>query len=42
MDRYMDTDDAELKQRKSDCWSWKKDLARMERQEKELMETNVS
>ena len=42
MDRYMDTDDKELRQRKSDCWSWKKDLIRMEKQENELRKTNVS
>ena len=41
MDRYMDTDDAKLKQKKQDCWAWKRDLAHFEKRQSELKETKV-
>ena len=42
MDRYMDLHDADLQNRRQECWKWKKDLAKLESREKQLTETEVT
>ena len=42
MDRYMDSLDAELMQRRTECWGWKKDLAALEARKVELTMTAVT
>ena len=42
MDRYMDSADADLLERRRECWDWKKRMSRMEARRSELSETNVS
>ena len=41
MDRYMDSADADLLNRRRECWDWKKRVAEMEARKLELSETNV-
>lgn len=40
MDRYMDTHDEDLMQRRWECWKWKKDLIRLEARKKELTKSD--
>lgn len=42
MDRYMDTENEEIKGRRRECWAWKKDLAALEARKSELTKTSVS
>ena len=42
MDRYMDSSDTDLAQRRQACWAWKKDLARLDARRIELTKTEVS
>ena len=42
MDRYMDSDDPDLMQRRTECWEWKKRLNDLERRKSELATTDVS
>lgn len=42
MDRYMDTDNEEIKGRRRECWAWKKDLVALEARKSELTKTSVS
>lgn len=42
MDRYMDTDNEEIKGRRRECWAWKKDLVVLEARKSELTKTSVS
>lgn len=42
MDRYMDSSDADLMQRRRECWEWKKQLANLESQKAELATSDVS
>lgn len=42
MDRYMDSSDADLMQRRRECWEWKKQLARLESRRAELATSDVS
>lgn len=42
MDRYMDTVDQDLMQRRWECWKWKKDLIRLEARKLELTRNDVS
>lgn len=42
MDRYMDSGDEDLMQRRRECWVWKKELAQLEARKLELTKTNVS
>ena len=42
MDRYMDTSDVNLAQRRQACWAWKKDLANLEARRMDLTKTEVS
>lgn len=42
MDRYMDTTDEDLMQRRRECWTWKKDLAHLQARQLDLIKTNVS
>ena len=42
MDRYMDSSDADLMQRRRECWEWKKELAKLESQMAELATSDVS
>ena len=42
MDRYMDTADEDLMQRRRECWTWKKDLAHLQARKLDLTKTNVS
>ena len=42
MDRYVDApEDADLQQRRSESWAWKRELARLEKQEAALANTSV-
>ena len=41
MDRYMDSGDASLLERRRECWKWKKDLIDLEAQRAELSTTEV-
>ena len=41
LDRYMDSVDSELLQRRQECWKWKKDLAALEARKAELATTEV-
>ena len=41
MDRYMDSADADLLERRRECWDWKKRVADLEARKLELSETNV-
>lgn len=42
MDRYMDSTDPDLAERRQACWDWKKELARLEARKSELTKTEVS
>ena len=42
MDRYMDSLDAELMQRRRECWEWKKQLAILDSRRDELATSDVS
>lgn len=42
MDRYMDTENEEIKGRRRECWAWKKDLVALEARKTELTKTSVS
>ncbi len=42
MDRYMDSADPDLMQRRRECWSWKKRLNDLRKRELELTATDVS
>ena len=42
MDRYMDSSDADLMQRRRECWEWKKQLANLESRRAELATSDVS
>ena len=42
MDRYMDSPDADLLQRRRECWEWKKQLANLESRRAELATSDVS
>ena len=42
MDRYMDSSDANLMQRRRECWAWKKQLAILESRRTELAISDVS
>ena len=42
MDRYIDSDDADLQKRRAECWAWKKELGQLERREAYLRKTEVS
>ena len=42
MDRYMDSSDADLMQRRRECWEWKKQLAKLEFRRAELATSDVS
>ena len=42
MDRYMDSSDADLMQRRRDSWRWKKQLAKLETRRVELATSDVS
>lgn len=41
MDRYMDSPDADLLERRRECWDWKKRVAEIEARKLELSETDV-
>lgn len=41
MDRYLDSADADLLQRRGECWDWKKRVAEMEARKLELSDTHV-
>ena len=41
MDRYMDSSDADLLQRRRECWEWKKQLANLESRRAELATSDV-
>ena len=42
MDRYMDNpDDRELRERRQECWKWKRDLAKLEERRARLASTHV-
>ena len=41
MDRYMDSADSEITERRQECWKWKKALTSLENRRKELKETEV-
>lgn len=41
MDRYMDSSDADLMQRRRECWEWKKQLANLESQKAELATSDI-
>jgi ubiquitin carboxyl-terminal hydrolase 25/28 len=41
MDRYVDSTDPELEQRRKTCWDWKKQVAALEGRRKELTTTEV-
>ncbi|MCJ1378028.1 ubiquitin-specific protease ubp2 [Xylographa soralifera] len=42
MDRYMDSSDTDLAQRRQACWAWKKDLAKLDARKIELTETEMN
>ncbi len=42
MDRYLDTDDEDLMQRREECWRWKSKLAQLQARKLELTEIDVS
>ena len=42
MDRYMDSDDPELLERRQQCWQWKKQLLRLENRREQLANSDVS
>lgn len=42
MDRYMDSSDADLMQRRRESWEWKKQLAKLEARRAELATSDVS
>ena len=42
MDRYMDSSDADLMQRRRECWEWKKQLTILESRRTELATSDVS
>lgn len=42
MDRYMESSDADLMQRRRECWEWKKQLANFEIRRAELATSDVS
>ena len=42
MDRYMDSSNLELMQRRQECWAWKKQVLRMEKRRTQLTSTQVS
>lgn len=42
MDRYMDSSDADLLQRRRECWEWKRQLANMESRRADLATSDVS
>lgn len=42
MDRYMDSDDPELLERRQQCWQWKKQLLRLENRKEQLAKSDVS
>lgn len=41
MDRYMDSAEADLLERRRECWDWKKRVGELEARKSELSETNV-
>lgn len=41
MDRYMDSAEADLLERRRECWDWKERVARLEARKSELSETDV-
>ncbi|MCJ1432616.1 ubiquitin-specific protease ubp2 [Xylographa pallens] len=41
MDRYMDSSDSDLAQRRQACWAWKKDLAKLDTRRTELTKTEM-
>ena len=41
MDRYVDSSDTDLAQRRQACWAWKKDLAKLDARRTELSKTEV-
>jgi ubiquitin carboxyl-terminal hydrolase 25 len=41
MDRYLESEDKELHQRRTDSWEWKKELAKLEKRKLLLTETEV-
>ncbi|MCJ1394977.1 ubiquitin-specific protease ubp2 [Xylographa bjoerkii] len=41
MDRYMDSSDTDLAQRRQTCWAWKKDLAKLDTRRIELTKTEM-
>ena len=42
LDRYMDSNDAELERRREECWSWKAQLSALETRKAELITTDVT
>ena len=42
MDRYMDSDDPDLLDRRRQCWQWKEQIRNLEHRRAQLAETNVS
>lgn len=42
LDRYMDTKDGDLMQRRRECWAWKAQMRELEERKKVLVETQVS
>lgn len=41
MDRYMDSSDPDLQQRRKACWGWKKELSKLEARRSKLTENEV-
>ncbi|KAL8674918.1 MAG: hypothetical protein Q9168_000722 [Polycauliona sp. 1 TL-2023] len=41
MDRYMDSDDADLVQRRAESWDWKRQLRQLEGRREDLLQTEV-
>lgn len=42
MDRYLDSEDAELQMRRQEAWEWKTEISALERRKLELTNTPVS
>ena len=41
MDKYMDSPDVDLQNRRQECWKWKQDLVKLEARHQQLFETKV-
>ena len=41
MDRYMDSSDEQLQQRRQECWQWKRELTALEARKAQLTQTEV-